>query len=436
MLLDALSAAADEITRELAPGSVELRLRGGEPEFVVTPAPADEPAEPEPTRRPPRSPDADEAATARINLRLPEQLKAGVEQAAGRERLSVNAWLVRAAAAARRAATIAARAARRPHRPDLHRLGALSARPSRTPSEPDRRRTSPCRPSTPPNRSRPRSTSASATSGSRAGDRAATVVDVRPSDPSNEDDVKAAEQTRVEYARRAAAGQGAEAALVAAPQRRRVDRRHDRAARRLARARRAARRPTSTATAGSATCRIKTGLGRIRLDEAGALQPEERRRRHHRRPRRPATPRSPPAPATCASRELDGSAVIKNSNGDTWVGDGRAATCGSARPTAASPSTSRSAGVGAKSANGDVRLGEVVRGSVVLETELGDARGRHPRGHRRLARRQRHAPARVRNALDAADAPEPSAETRRGARPHVRRRHRRSGGHDTAPRSP
>ena len=35
MLLDALSAAADDITRELAPGSVELRLRGGEPEFVV-----------------------------------------------------------------------------------------------------------------------------------------------------------------------------------------------------------------------------------------------------------------------------------------------------------------------------------------------------------------------------------------------------------------
>src|SRR5918997_1641976 len=39
-------------------------------------------------------------ATARINLRLPEQLKADVEQAASRERLSVNAWLIRAAAAA------------------------------------------------------------------------------------------------------------------------------------------------------------------------------------------------------------------------------------------------------------------------------------------------------------------------------------------------
>ena len=44
MLLDALSAAADEITREIAPATVEVRLRGGEPEFVVTPVPADEPA--------------------------------------------------------------------------------------------------------------------------------------------------------------------------------------------------------------------------------------------------------------------------------------------------------------------------------------------------------------------------------------------------------
>src|SRR3954452_19782557 len=38
VLLDALSAAAGEITSELAPGSVDLRLRAGDPEFVVTPA--------------------------------------------------------------------------------------------------------------------------------------------------------------------------------------------------------------------------------------------------------------------------------------------------------------------------------------------------------------------------------------------------------------
>lgn len=36
----------------------------------------------------------------RINLRLSDTLKSRVEEAAGRERLSVNAWLVRAAAAA------------------------------------------------------------------------------------------------------------------------------------------------------------------------------------------------------------------------------------------------------------------------------------------------------------------------------------------------
>jgi hypothetical protein len=36
---------------------------------------------------------------ARINLRMPEHLKARVERAADAEGLSVNAWLVRAAAA-------------------------------------------------------------------------------------------------------------------------------------------------------------------------------------------------------------------------------------------------------------------------------------------------------------------------------------------------
>lgn len=95
-LLEALSAAADEITRELAPGSAELRLRAGEPEFVVTAPPAEEPV----GESVPPPPDTEDAATARINLRLPEQLKAGVEQAASRERLSVNAWLVRVVGAA------------------------------------------------------------------------------------------------------------------------------------------------------------------------------------------------------------------------------------------------------------------------------------------------------------------------------------------------
>src|SRR6266536_1269815 len=44
-LQDALAAAADEITLELAPGSVELRLRGREPEFVVSLPPAERSAQ-------------------------------------------------------------------------------------------------------------------------------------------------------------------------------------------------------------------------------------------------------------------------------------------------------------------------------------------------------------------------------------------------------
>ncbi|MDQ4117229.1 MAG: hypothetical protein M3235_09745, partial [Actinomycetota bacterium] len=40
VLLEALAAAADEITLELVPGSVHLRLRGSSPDFVVTTPPA------------------------------------------------------------------------------------------------------------------------------------------------------------------------------------------------------------------------------------------------------------------------------------------------------------------------------------------------------------------------------------------------------------
>jgi hypothetical protein len=100
-MLDALSAAADEITRDLAPGSVQLRLRAGSPGFVVTPPPAEQPgpdtAAPEPVDYPDT---ADDGAVSRINFRLPDQLKSRIEEAAGRDGLSVNAWLVRAATAA------------------------------------------------------------------------------------------------------------------------------------------------------------------------------------------------------------------------------------------------------------------------------------------------------------------------------------------------
>ncbi|MFF7968338.1 toxin-antitoxin system HicB family antitoxin [Streptomyces sp. NPDC007903] len=101
-MLHVLSAAMDEITRELAPGSVDVRLRGLDPEFVVTAPPAEPaPAEAAPAPAAPQpAAEADEGGTARVNLRLPAHLKARAEEAAGREGLSVNAWLVRAVSAA------------------------------------------------------------------------------------------------------------------------------------------------------------------------------------------------------------------------------------------------------------------------------------------------------------------------------------------------
>ncbi|MQA02820.1 MAG: toxin-antitoxin system HicB family antitoxin [Streptosporangiales bacterium] len=116
-MLEILSSAAEEITRDLAPGSVELRLRGHEPAFVVTPPPA-EGALPDDTKpaslksalagaievtmgvRPPAEADEGEGGTSRITLRLPEHLKPRIEAAASSAGLSVNAWLVRAVSSA------------------------------------------------------------------------------------------------------------------------------------------------------------------------------------------------------------------------------------------------------------------------------------------------------------------------------------------------
>lgn len=118
-LLEALSAAADEITEDLAPGSVEVRLRGRDPAFVVTPPPSVRPypeedetgVQPE---RPLPPPDADEGGTSRISLRVPENLKPRIEEAAAQDGLSVNAWLVRAVSAALNPSDAGRRPARRP----------------------------------------------------------------------------------------------------------------------------------------------------------------------------------------------------------------------------------------------------------------------------------------------------------------------------------
>jgi len=100
-LQDVLAAAAEEITTELAPGSVEVRLRGRNPELVVTPPPVDAPADDVPEGTVPRAAmEGDDGAMARINLRMPDYVKARVERAADSQGVSVNTWLLRAATAA------------------------------------------------------------------------------------------------------------------------------------------------------------------------------------------------------------------------------------------------------------------------------------------------------------------------------------------------
>lgn len=96
-LLEALSEAAEQITRELAPGSVEVRLRGRDPEFTVENAPP----EVTPTSVAPDM-DDDSGGTWRVTLRLPESLRTNVDAAARRDGVSVNAWLVRAVGSALR----------------------------------------------------------------------------------------------------------------------------------------------------------------------------------------------------------------------------------------------------------------------------------------------------------------------------------------------
>jgi hypothetical protein len=94
-LLQALSDAAAEITTRLHGPVVDVRLRGREADLVVT-----EPAALEPPPAPAPAPATDGGDLARLTLRMPEGLKTHVEQAAAAEGISVNAWLVRAVAAA------------------------------------------------------------------------------------------------------------------------------------------------------------------------------------------------------------------------------------------------------------------------------------------------------------------------------------------------
>lgn len=106
-VMDALSQAAAEITHELAGTSVEVRLKGREPVFVVIGQATEPPAMPGSPLRAEGAgddtdggTDGDDEVVARITLRLPESLKARAEELAAKRGQSLNTWLVNAARAA------------------------------------------------------------------------------------------------------------------------------------------------------------------------------------------------------------------------------------------------------------------------------------------------------------------------------------------------
>jgi putative adhesin len=201
-----------------------------------------------------------------------------------------------------------------------------------------------------------------------ASDRADTVVEVRPSDESDDSDVKAAQQTRVEYADGALTVRGPRnLALSFSKKTRSVDVLIELPAGSQVHGDLSAGDLRGTGHLGE--CRYKAGVGHIRLDHTGPV---------HLTTHGHITIDTVDGDAditTGSGRvrigEIAGAAVVKNSNGATEIG---AVTGGLRARSANGDITVGRAGstVEARTSNGDVRVHEVVRGSVALQTATGD----------------------------------------------------------------
>ena len=199
-----------------------------------------------------------------------------------------------------------------------------------------------------------------------AEDRDDTTVEVRPVDDSSKTDLKAAEQTRIEYAdggllvRAPKLGTlftrtGAVDVTIALPAGSRVQGETGLGELRC-------RGPIGE-------CRFKTGYGEIRLDRAASV--------NLRSGSGDITVDRVDGGAEITAgngavniREIDGPATVKNSNGSSWIG----VVTGDLRVQAGNGDVTvdrAHAGVTAKTANGSLRVGEVVRGAVTLETAAG-----------------------------------------------------------------
>ncbi|GAA4445337.1 DUF4097 family beta strand repeat-containing protein [Phytohabitans houttuyneae] len=239
-----------------------------------------------------------------------------------------------------------------------------------------------------------------------ATDRTDTVVQVRPRNASSRSDVSLAEQTTVEFAagrllvrspkswRRFGPGPGPSVdILVEVPSGSAVQAESSWA--------------TFRCEGRLGECRFKTG-GTVRIDRTGPLEIDS----SHGEivvERAEGPVRVTSSSGKVRIREVDGTTEIKNSSGDCWIGSSTGDV--RARTAYGDVTVERAlASVTARSNHGSVRIGEIVRGAVEVQTSYGGIEIGVRRGTAAwLELSSRHG--RVHNALEAADGPAQDDDT-------------------------
>jgi DUF4097 and DUF4098 domain-containing protein YvlB len=201
-----------------------------------------------------------------------------------------------------------------------------------------------------------------------ASDRTDTVVEVRPSDETDESDVKASQQVRVEYANGTLQLKGPKAhAFDFSRKTRSVDVSIELPSGSQVSAKVQVGDFASVGRLGE--CGFKTSTGNVRLERTGALNLDTAAG-HVTAGGVAGNAEIHTGSGKVRLGEVEGTAVVKNSNGSVEID----AVAGDVRVRSANGDISVGqalAGVDAKTANGDIRLGEVARGSVVLGTAMG-----------------------------------------------------------------
>ena len=241
-----------------------------------------------------------------------------------------------------------------------------------------------------------------------ASERADTVVEVRPSHQSRGSDIKAAEQTRVEYSngrltvrmakdwtRYTPFGPaGSVDVIVELPAGSDVHGASDMG--------------SFEADGRLGECNFRSGMGNVRVDRTGPLTVSTGMGEII------ADHVAGAAELRTGSGQvrigvIDGAASVRNGNGETRLGD----VAGDLRVKAANGDitiTTSRASLVAKSANGNVRVGEVMSGAIVLETAAGEVEVGIHEGTAAYLDVKTQA-GNVRSSLQASNPPEPSGST-------------------------